>query len=87
MSTGPPNRQEERRGKQLSGFRLFLVRFVLFFIVIAAASSLFELLLSLFGHRVGLLIVLLPLGWATAVVLSAFLVGMLYYDKDDADGE
>ena len=87
MSTGPSNRQPERRGKHLSGFRLFLVRFVLFFIVIAAASSLFELLLSLFGHRVGLLIVLLPLGWATAVVLSAFLVGMLYYDKDDADGE
>ena len=55
--------------------------------MIAAASSLFELLLSFFGHRIGLLIVLLPLGWATAMVLSAFLVGMIYYDKDDADGK
>ena len=87
MTTGSPNQPEERRGKKLSGFPLFLLRFILFFIVIAAASSLFELLLSFFGHRVGLLIVLLPLGWATAMVLSAFLVGMIYYDKDDADGK
>ena len=87
MSTVPPNQQEERRGKKLSGFPLFLVRFVIFFIVLAAAASLFELLLSFVGHRIGLLIVLLPLGWATAIVLSAYLVGMLYYGKDDADGE
>ena len=87
MSTVPPNQQEERRGKKLSGFPLFLIRIVLFFIVLAAASSLFELLLSFVGHRIGLLIVILPLGWAAAMVLSAWLVGMLYYGKDDTDGE
>jgi hypothetical protein len=87
VSSVPPSQQEERRGKKLSGFPLFLIRFVLFFIVLAAASSLFELLLSFVGHRIGLLIVILPLGWAAAMVLSAWLVGMLYYGKDDTDGE
>jgi len=90
VSSVPPSPQAEqknRQGKKLSGAPLFLLRFVLFFIVLAAASSLFELLLSFVGHRIGLLIVLLPLGWAAAMILSAWLVGMLYYGKDDADGE
>ena len=90
MSSVPPTPQEEqqnRQGKKISGVPLFLLRFVLFFIVLAAAWSIYELELSFQGRNIGLLVVLLPLGWAAAMVLSAWLVGMLYYGKDDADGE
>ena len=90
VSSVPPSPQAEqknRQGKKLSGAPLFLLRFVLFFIVRAAAWSIYELELSFQGRNIGLLVVLLPLGWAAAMVLSAWLVGMLYYGKDDADGE
>ena len=87
VSSVPPSPQGERRGKKLSGAPLFLLRFVLFFIVLAAAWSIYELELSFQGRNIGLLVVLLPLGWAAAMVLSAWLVGMLYYGKDDTDGE
>ena len=90
VSSVPPSPQAEqknRQGKKLSGAPLFLLRFVLFFIVLAAAWSIYELELSFQGRNIGLLVVLLPLGWAAAMVLSAWLVGMLYYGKDDTDGE
>ena len=88
MTTDPPSDlQEERRGKKLSGLRMFLLRFFLFFFVLAAAWGILELELSFEGRDIGLLVILLPLGWAAAMVLSAFLVGMIYYDKDDADGK
>ncbi len=84
----PPSEQNTRQSKKLSGGPLFLLRFFLFFIILAAAWAIFDLELSFEGRNIGLLVVLLPLGWAAAMVLSAFLVGMLYYqDKDDTDGE
>ena len=87
MSTVPPNQQKQDQRKKLSGVPLFLLRFILFFIVLAAAWGIFDLDLSFEGRNIGLLVVILPLGWVAAMILSAFLVGMLYYNKDDADGE
>ena len=84
----PPSEQNNRQNKKLLGGPLFLLRFFLFFMILAAAWAIFDLELSFEGRNVGLLVVLLPLGWAAAMVLSAFLVGMLYYQgNDDSDGE
>ena len=33
------------------------------------------------------LLIMLPLGWAAAMVISAWLVGMIYYGKDDSSDE
>ena len=87
VSPSPQPGQKNPKDKKVSGTPLFLLRFFLFFIVLAAAWGIYELELSFEGRNIGLLVVLLPLGWAAAMVLSAWLVGMLYYGKDDRDGE
>ena len=90
VSSAAPNQkpgQRDPKGKKLSGTPMFLLRFFIFFIVLGAAWGIYELELSFQGRNIGLLVVMLPLGWAAAMVLSAWLVGMLYYDKDDNDGE
>ena len=90
VSAAAPNPkpgESNQQGKKLSGTPLFLLRFFLFSIVLGAAWGIFELELSFEGRNIGLLVVLLPLGWAAAMVLSAWLVGMIYYNKDDNDGE
>ena len=85
----PPNPESDRSAgrKKLSGVPLFLLRLFLFFAFIGAASSIFELDLSFEGRNVGLLIVLLPLGWVAALILSAWLVGMIWYNKDDPNDQ
>ena len=90
VSSAAPNPkpgQSDPKGQKLSGIPIFLLRFFIFFIVLGAAWGIYELELSFQGRNIGLLVVMLPLGWAAAMVLSAWLVGMLYYDKDDYDGE
>ena len=60
----PQPGQKNRKDKKVSGTPLFLLRFFLFFIVLAAAWGIYELELSFEGRNIGLLVVLLPLGWA-----------------------
>jgi hypothetical protein len=73
--------------KRISGVPLFLLRLVIMFAILGVVSTLFELELDFIDKKTWLLIVILPLGWAGALVLSAWLVGMIFYNKDDPSDE
>ena len=74
--------------KSLSGLPLFIIRLVVCLILVGAAYGIFITVLEFEAHQPWLLIILLPLGWFGAMVISAWFVGMFFYDKEDtSEGE
>ena len=89
VSSPSPDSQSNKSAprKKVSGLPLFLLRLVIMFAILGGVSTLFELELEFIDKKTWLLIVLLPLGWAGSLVLSAWLVGTIFYNKDDHSDE
>jgi len=82
-----PNPESDRPARKLTGAPLFFVRFFLCAFILVVFDTLFELKLDFASERPVGLLIMLPLGWAAAMVISAWLVGMIYYGKDDSSDE
>lgn len=69
--------------KRLSGGKLFALRLLICFVIVAGVYFIADLIFAFETHQWWLMAVMLPLGWIASLVFSALIVSLIFYDRDD----
>ncbi|MDH3717062.1 MAG: hypothetical protein OES79_02965 [Planctomycetota bacterium] len=78
---------DEHEGKQgskrLSGGKLFALRLLICFVIVAGVYFVADLIFAFETHHWWLFAVMVPLGWIGSLFFSALIVSLVFYDRDD----
>jgi len=79
MNDKPEARQTEKR---LAGGKLFALRLLICFVLVAAVYLIADLIFAFESHQWWLMAVIVPLGWIASLFFSTLIVSMIFYDRD-----
>ena len=81
--TDEQQNDDQRSTQKLSGAKLFAIRLLICFLIVGGVYFACFFIFAFETHQWWLFAILLPFGWVGALIISTWIVGAIFYDRDE----